>query len=309
MIELLMVIAIASIIVGLTAEAFIGLEVQRDDVWCIGALKSVGEALRQYRIDFGAYPPPPWVDEYATPAHQGTPVAVYGPLDWQDWPSDQLLLKQPYLEYSGAMESLVKDRLLTQEPVCPTDPAHTSLGNLPAKYSTYSIFYNYWGYDENGNPYPYRTRLTADLSASEVTSMAVADASKFPASGQVLVDSEGIAYSSRTNTSLNGLTRGVNGTAAADHTAGASVLWFIASLPPGIPTWEMYPRLSNPDAPDTTIVTRCPYHARGGGVWTNVLRLGGDVITISGQDVATKWLPYDGIGYPFQYQPEKPGSP
>ena len=72
------------------------------------------------------------------------------------------------------------------------------------------------------------TRLARDLSAADA-SMAVEDASGFPPSGVVLVDSEQIYYSSLTITpgsapdTFNGLTRGVNGTVASGHRQGAWV--------------------------------------------------------------------------------------
>jgi hypothetical protein len=76
------------------------------------------------------------------------------------------------------------------------------------------------------------TQLTANLSAV-ATTMAVQNASAFPAQGVVVVDQEQIAYSSRTNLTLDGLTRGVNGTTPALHLNGAPVLQPVNSgLPP-----------------------------------------------------------------------------
>ena len=82
------------------------------------------------------------------------------------------------------------------------------------------------GKDKNNAEYIYsyeRTHLTADLSASELTTMAVDDASIFPPSGTVIIDNEQITYSSHTSTSFDTLTRGANGTTAAPHTTGAFV--------------------------------------------------------------------------------------
>ena len=67
------------------------------------------------------------------------------------------------------------------------------------------------------------TVLTAAASSGDL-SLAVADASAFPAQGVVLVDQEQIRYFSHTNTTLDGLTRGINGTTPAPHSAGAVVL-------------------------------------------------------------------------------------
>jgi len=68
--------------------------------------------------------------------------------------------------------------------------------------------------------------LTAPLSAAETVSMTVDEAASFPASGVVTIDNEQIAYTSHTNTTLNGLTRGLNGTTPVAHTTGTSVFAF-----------------------------------------------------------------------------------
>jgi hypothetical protein len=58
---------------------------------------------------------------------------------------------------------------------------------------------------------------------SSVTSLTVNDASKFANSGIVLIDSEYIAYGSKTSTALQSLTRGFEGSSAASHSSGATV--------------------------------------------------------------------------------------
>lgn len=64
--------------------------------------------------------------------------------------------------------------------------------------------------------------LTEGINSS-VTSLAVNDASKFANSGIVLIDSEYIAYGSKTSTALQSLTRGFEGSSAASHSSGATV--------------------------------------------------------------------------------------
>jgi hypothetical protein len=59
--------------------------------------------------------------------------------------------------------------------------------------------------------------------------MSVGDASGFPAAGVVAIEGEHIAYTSRTGSTLDGLTRGASGTTAAVHLAGSRVL--LASAP------------------------------------------------------------------------------
>ena len=64
--------------------------------------------------------------------------------------------------------------------------------------------------------------LSAAINAS-ATSISLLNASSYPSSGTVLIDSEQISYTGVTTTSLTGCTRGVNGTTAASHAAYAAV--------------------------------------------------------------------------------------
>jgi hypothetical protein len=57
-----------------------------------------------------------------------------------------------------------------------------------------------------------KTTLLADITASQ-TSFELSDASRFPASGTILIDDEKISYTSKSGNVLNGLTRGASGTA------------------------------------------------------------------------------------------------
>ena len=66
------------------------------------------------------------------------------------------------------------------------------------------------------------TTLLSDISNS-VTSIPVASTSNFPNAGTVLIDVEQISYTSKTATTLDGATRGANGTVATTHTSGAAV--------------------------------------------------------------------------------------
>jgi hypothetical protein len=68
--------------------------------------------------------------------------------------------------------------------------------------------------------------LGADLALAEVTSMTLAgDASYLPVSGgSVRIENEWIGYTSRSGLTLNGLSRGIFGTAAAQHVASRP-LW------------------------------------------------------------------------------------
>lgn len=71
---------------------------------------------------------------------------------------------------------------------------------------------------------PYETvidTLAADITAAD-TQLTLTDASKYPTTGAVQIDSEEIIYSNKAGNTLLGLTRGVNGTTAAAHTATAN---------------------------------------------------------------------------------------
>lgn len=64
--------------------------------------------------------------------------------------------------------------------------------------------------------------LDAAITSAD-TSMAVGSTNDFPASGQVIVNGEWISYASKTDITLDGLTRGEKGSAAAGHPAGSVV--------------------------------------------------------------------------------------
>ena len=67
-----------------------------------------------------------------------------------------------------------------------------------------------------------KTTLATDLSVSS-SSLTLSDGSRFPSSGQLMVDSEIITYTGRSGDTCTGLTKGASGTAAAAHNAGAEV--------------------------------------------------------------------------------------
>lgn len=56
-----------------------------------------------------------------------------------------------------------------------------------------------------------------------ITTVTVDDASSFPSSGYIVIDTEVIKYSGTTGTSFTGCTRGADGTSAAVHTDGTVV--------------------------------------------------------------------------------------
>ena len=78
-------------------------------------------------------------------------------------------------------------------------------------------------------------KLFADLGATlsgaintNSASLTVSDASFLPASGTILIDDEQLTYAAKTGNTLNSLSRGVNNTVAASHSAGANI-WRLAT--------------------------------------------------------------------------------
>jgi len=67
-----------------------------------------------------------------------------------------------------------------------------------------------------------RTSLKTGITAS-ATIIYLSDASMFPASGAVWIDEEKISYTGKTTYTLTGCSRGVDGTTAVPHNAGAEV--------------------------------------------------------------------------------------
>ena len=61
-----------------------------------------------------------------------------------------------------------------------------------------------------------KTTLNGAINNS-VTTITVADTTHFPASGEIIIESERITYTGKTGTTFTGCTRGANGTAAASH--------------------------------------------------------------------------------------------
>lgn len=245
LIEILVVMAIVALLMGIVFATASSMKDNSATVYCTAVLKDIGAALRQYRLDYGACPPPLRVEQYATSAHVGPPVAFYSQVPGSVDPS--------LLSFGGAIQSLVDVRLLTRSPVCQRD---LSTGNERKVfgYSTYAASYNYFGYDGLGVPYAYWWVGNDPAGALETAAPLESRADPLPA---------------------------------------------------GIPAWETYPRLSNLGAPDTTIVVRCPHHPQGSTQRSIILQLGGNVLVVRDDE----WLASDGVGVPFQYQPQRPGSP
>jgi hypothetical protein len=86
--------------------------------------------------------------------------------------------------------------------------------------------------------------LSAAITSSDTT-INLIDASTYPESGTIQIDSEKITYTSRTATALSGCTRGVSGTTAASHVA-------YSTAPLVIPNQVMYHEVGNDDLSTAT---------------------------------------------------------
>ena len=90
-----------------------------------------------------------------------------------------------------------------------------------------------------------RTTYLSTAATSTATTLNVIDASSYPYAGVVLVDSEQISYTNRTNTALIDCVRGLNSTTAASHVAYST-----AGLV--VPNQVMYHEIGNDDLTTTT---------------------------------------------------------
>ena len=116
--------------------------------------------------------------------------------------------------------------------------------NINDSYVVYNYLENVWYYgtmyrtawlDTPVAPYPLatfsvqNTYLSGALSSSSAPnqSIPVLNASTYPYSGTVIVGSEQISYTSITSNTLQGCTRGVNGTTVASHVASARVTYMV----------------------------------------------------------------------------------
>jgi len=129
------------------------------------------------------------------------------------------------------------------------------------RYVVYNYLDNVWYYGELGrtawldsptrkNPMGVFSIKTSYLSAaitSSDTSINLLDASPYPASGVIQIDSEQVYYGSRTSVALNDCVRGYNSTTAASHVAYST-----AGLV--VPNQVMYHEVGNDDLSTATPV-------------------------------------------------------
>ena len=129
------------------------------------------------------------------------------------------------------------------------------------RYVIYNYLDNVWYYGAlnrtawldsalRNNPMGAFSIKTSYLSAAvddTVTTLNLIDASTYPETGTVTIDSEEITYTSRTATTLSGCTRGVNSTTAASHVAYSTVAFLVTNQ-------IMFHEVGNDDNSTATLV-------------------------------------------------------
>jgi hypothetical protein len=113
--------------------------------------------------------------------------------------------------------------------------------NANDSYIIYNYVENLWYYgslnrtawlDSPLRPYPMaafgvETSYLTDAIGSTDATITLLNATSYPNSGVIIIDSEQIAYSGVTGNTLTGLSRGINGTTAASHIAYSTVSYYV----------------------------------------------------------------------------------
>jgi len=68
-----------------------------------------------------------------------------------------------------------------------------------------------------------KTTLQAAIQSDTITGITLSDATRFPASGTILIDNEEITYTSIASNVLSGVVRGVSSTTATEHNSGVDI--------------------------------------------------------------------------------------
>jgi len=271
---LLIVIVIAAVLVGVTVPVYVVAREQQRRLTCSGYLHQVYVALRQYQEDEGGFPP-----AYRPRTDVDPATSPLDPAYGCDYGAVAALLQPGFGHLSRSLHGPKTPG--EAHPIglrCPDDfTPDTSIGSY---YSTYSEYYNYWGYDAEGLPFTDPRAEAPDPPSSDP-----GDPNYWNPAPQW--DWEG----------PEGMLDG--------------------EWPAGIPRsskWDFVPKLGNEyydtssaewkanpkhSAPPSTIVTRCPYHRRRLTGPELILRLDGHYERIKYSD----WLQQDDVGDPFVYQP------
>jgi len=262
--ELVIVLVIAAILVGVTVPVYVVAREQQRQLTCSGFLHQVYVALRQYQEDEGGFPP-----AYRPRVPVDPATSPLDPAYGCDYGAVATLLQPGFGHLSRSLYGPKEPG--TAHPIglrCPDD--FTSDSEVGSYYSSYSQYYNYWGYDADGVPYT----APVELDATSPYPIPPWDpASNWPA--------------------------GVPPSAKWDYFPKLGNEYY---------DWDIDPDTGNPKGwrvnakhtpPASTIITRCPYHRRRVTGPELIVRLDGHYERIRYSD----WLQNDGVGDPFVYQP------
>jgi prepilin-type N-terminal cleavage/methylation domain-containing protein len=210
LIELLVVIGIIALLAAIVVPVYTRAMESGRQADCMAHLHALAIALKSYQADWNGYPPPQFFEEPTDPTRTGEWLGAFSVLWTDNYATNYVALR------------------------CRDD---TEEGDHPEKtYSSYNSWYNYLGYDRNGNP------ITTDWSG--FYSPVPADRAEFM---------EAAFQSARTFYAPEGVVL---------RDERGRTLWKPDPVNPAAPgTYtSAFPGLINPLAPGETIVTHCTWH-------------------------------------------------
>lgn len=220
LVEMLVVIAIIAILVAIIFPVFANAREKARQTRCQTNLMQLVQGLKQYRTEYGMYPPPPWYDE-GEGKYKGGFSALY-----PDYITDKNLLICPDDADVRALREDALDRVYSSYNGVATDPPD-------GDWALTGILYNYYGYtyDAGGqNGYSDGFQTEAALAPIGAQSPAIPPVTWVP------------------------LPLWMDDATASDPSLVPDWLEY-QSL-----SWRHFPRLANNHAPDNTIVTHCIRH-------------------------------------------------
>jgi len=251
--ELIIVLVIIVVLTGITLPVYIVAREQQRRLTCSAYLQQVYTALRQYQDDEQGFPPA---------YRPGGPGGADG----------------------GALATMLQpgQRQLRNPLRCPDD--RVASGEVGRGYSTYSEYYNYWGWDAEGLPYTDPN----DPAPKKIDVPPLDPAYRNPAPrwGEEAPWPNGVPRSK----GWDFFPKLGNEYPYYDADTGDFVEWR---------------RNGNHTPPPGTVVTRCLHHHSRFADAELLLRLNGSCDRVSYSD----WAQPDGIGDPFVYQPTSLGKP
>lgn len=155
------------------------------------------------------------------------------------------------------------------------------------------------------------TALTANMTNVSTAAIQVTSTSTFLSSGYLLIESELIAYTGKTATTLTGITRGVYGTTNVSHTAGVAVTEALgtASATTSVAIPFTSTDTSSGVALSTTTNTQIVFSVSG---YYNVQFSAQLLSFATADDNVTFWFRQNGVDVPYsagnQSVPSKHGS-